>query len=86
MALLQTVAGEEGLSSIALTQVYGTAGFWARRGFHDVSEPGMARRLASYGADPVVSLRPDMFDRDRRLCPIALARSGRNVSRASRAC
>lgn len=51
MALLQTVAGEEGLSSIALTQVYGTAGFWARRGFHDVSEPGMARRLASYGGD-----------------------------------
>lgn len=51
MALLQTVAGEEGLSSIALTQVYGTVGFWARQGFHDVSEPGMARQLASYGDD-----------------------------------
>lgn len=44
-------AAEDGWPAIALVAVNDAAAFWARHGFTPRDPPGMAAKLASYGAD-----------------------------------
>lgn len=48
---LKAHAGEAGLARLSLVAVNGSGGFWRRMGFCDVDLPGLAAKLASYGAD-----------------------------------
>lgn len=51
-------AVEDGWPAIALVAVNDAAGFWARHGFHVRDAPGMAEKLAGYGADARYMVRP----------------------------
>lgn len=44
-------AYRSGVSEVSLVAVSGSAAFWERQGFHEVTEPGLAAKLESYGAD-----------------------------------
>lgn len=44
-------AAEDGWPVIALVAVNDAVGFWSRQGFAEKTVPGMAAKLASYGAD-----------------------------------
>lgn len=50
-------AREDGWDTIALVAVNQAAGFWERMGFAVVSEPALASKLASYGADAAYMTR-----------------------------
>lgn len=41
-------AAETGYTSLALVAVNDSAGFWRRQGFHEVHDPTLDRKLASY--------------------------------------
>jgi len=44
-------ATEDGWPAVALVAVNDAAGFWARHGFETRTPPGLAAKLAGYGAD-----------------------------------
>ncbi len=49
VAHASALAGDQGLSRLALVSVYGTYPFWARRGFEVTPLPDQVAKLASYG-------------------------------------
>ena len=60
-AIVERLAGQakaDGWPALALVAVNDAAGFWTKRGFEDVSPPGMAGKLASYGPDARYMVRP----------------------------
>ena len=52
------LAHEGGWPAIALVAVNDAAAFWLRQGFEVADPPGMAEKLASYGADARYMVRP----------------------------
>ncbi|QGM96421.1 GNAT family N-acetyltransferase [Methylocystis parvus] len=54
---LCNVARKERLAFLALTSVYGTAGFWAETGFQAASDERLAPKLKSYGAGALYMIR-----------------------------
>ena len=44
-------ATEDGWPAVALVAVNDAVAFWSRHGFVEQTAPGMAAKLASYGAD-----------------------------------
>lgn len=50
LARMETVARAHGLPALAMVSVYGTNRLWSRFGFVERDAPGLAVKLAAYGA------------------------------------
>lgn len=48
VASLVRVAAQGGLPCLSLVAIDGSSGFWGRQGFHELHDPALAAKLASY--------------------------------------
>lgn len=48
VASLVRVAAQAGLPCLSLVAIDGSSGFWRRQGFHELHDPALAAKLASY--------------------------------------
>ena len=51
-------AASLGLPNVSLIAVYDAAPFWRRHGFDDLDDPALAEKLAGYGAEARMMVRP----------------------------
>lgn len=63
-------AQAEGFATMTLMAVNGSTPFWERLGFQLERDPGMARKLASYGPDACLMIRPLPGSSEIRIRPV----------------
>jgi GNAT superfamily N-acetyltransferase len=54
-------AASLGLPNVSLIAVYDAAPFWRRHGFDAIDDPAMAEKLAGYGAEARMMVRPSAY-------------------------